>query len=77
MTLLLKATEVAPLIDMAQAITLTEDALKEQSRGKVAVPLAALDKAAVFKLAQAAAPAKPVKAAKRGKPTLPAAAAAA
>jgi len=37
MTLLLKATEVAPLIDMAQAITLTEDALKEQSRGKVAV----------------------------------------
>ena len=37
MTLLLKATEVAPLIDMAQAITLTEEALKEQSRGKVAV----------------------------------------
>ncbi|MCX5691458.1 MAG: hypothetical protein NTV94_16985, partial [Planctomycetota bacterium] len=37
MTLLLKATEVAPLIDMAQAIALTEDALKEQSHGKVAV----------------------------------------
>ena len=37
MTLLLKATEVTPLIDMAQAIALTEDALREQSRGRVAV----------------------------------------
>lgn len=37
MTLLLKASEVTPLIDMKKAIAITEDALAEQSRGKVAV----------------------------------------
>jgi len=37
MTLLLKASEVSPLIDMGQAIRLTEEALAEQSRGRVAV----------------------------------------
>jgi ornithine cyclodeaminase/alanine dehydrogenase-like protein (mu-crystallin family) len=37
MTLLLKVSEVTPLIDMAQAIKITEDALLEQARGQVAV----------------------------------------
>jgi ornithine cyclodeaminase/alanine dehydrogenase-like protein (mu-crystallin family) len=37
MPLVLKASEVVKLIDMAQAIKVTEDALAEQARGQVAV----------------------------------------
>jgi ornithine cyclodeaminase len=37
MPLVLKASEVVKMIDMAQAIAVTEDALAEQARGKVAV----------------------------------------
>jgi len=37
MPLVLRATEVAPLLDMPRAIALTEDVLSEQARGRVAV----------------------------------------